>query len=96
MALIFGLIHGFGFANVLSDLNLTSTNIAFSLLAFNLGVELVQIVVVVIFSLFIFAITSEKNIRNNRLAPLLPVSSAAVMLLATIWIFERSFNIAVL
>ena len=96
MALIFGLIHGFGFANVLSDINLTSTNIAFSLLAFNLGVELGQIVAVVTFSLFIFAITSEKNIKNNRLAPLFPVSSAAVMLLATIWIFERSFNIVVL
>jgi len=39
MALVFGLIHGFGFANALSDLNLTSANIAFSLLAFNLGVE---------------------------------------------------------
>ena len=64
MALIFGLIHSFGFANVLSDLNLTPANIAFSLLAFNLGVEFGQIVVVVIFSLFIFTITSEKIIKT--------------------------------
>ena len=36
----FGMIHGFGFANVLMDLGLGSVSLAISLLGFNLGVEL--------------------------------------------------------
>lgn len=42
----FGLVHGFGFANVLRELGLPSGGVARSLLSFNLGVEAGQIVIV--------------------------------------------------
>ena len=45
MVCIFGLLHGLGFAGVLSDLNLPSEQFLSSLLAFNLGVELGQLAV---------------------------------------------------
>ena len=45
LAIIFGTIHGFGFANVLNEINLDRTNFLFSLLGFNLGVEIGQILV---------------------------------------------------
>ncbi len=46
IALIFGLIHGFGFANVLQPLLLSQAALASALLQFNVGVELGQLAVV--------------------------------------------------
>jgi hypothetical protein len=46
MAFFFGLIHGFGFASVLIDLNLPTDTLAVSLVGFNLGVEIGQLAVV--------------------------------------------------
>ncbi len=48
LAFFFGLIHGFGFANVLLDLGLSSGSLAMSLLGFNIGVELGQLAIVLV------------------------------------------------
>lgn len=45
----FGLIHGFGFANVLADLGLPQDALVLSLLGFNLGVETEQLAIVAAF-----------------------------------------------
>jgi hypothetical protein len=42
----FGMVHGFGFANVLRELGLPSSGLARSLVSFNLGVETGQIIIV--------------------------------------------------
>ena len=47
IALVFGLIHGFGFANVLREMDLPSRALGWSLLSFNIGVEIGQLLVVV-------------------------------------------------
>jgi len=49
LAFAFGLVHGFGFANVLVDLGLPSDQLAIALGGFNLGVELGQIAIVLLF-----------------------------------------------
>ncbi|MDP3521099.1 MAG: HupE/UreJ family protein [Hydrogenophaga sp.] len=49
LAFVFGLIHGFGFANVLLDLGLPATQLAIALGGFNLGVELGQLAIVAVF-----------------------------------------------
>ena len=46
---VFGLIHGFGFANVLLDLGLPIGALVAALGGFNLGVELGQLVIVLVF-----------------------------------------------
>jgi hypothetical protein len=46
LALGFGLIHGFGFASALRDLALEPSQLALSLLSFNLGVETGQLLVI--------------------------------------------------
>ena len=46
IAFVFGLLHGFGFAGALNDIGLPRENLLLSLLLFNLGVELGQLVVV--------------------------------------------------
>ncbi len=43
----FGLLHGFGFASVLSDIGLPQTEVPASLLFFNVGVEIGQIIFLV-------------------------------------------------
>ncbi len=45
-AAFFGLIHGLGFAAILSQLGLTNDNIFVALLGFNIGVEVGQLVIV--------------------------------------------------
>ena len=42
----FGLVHGLGFASILKEFNLVGTNLALSLVSFNLGVEAGQIAIV--------------------------------------------------
>jgi len=49
LAFGFGLIHGFGFASVLVDLGLPAGDLALALAAFNVGVELGQLAIVVLF-----------------------------------------------
>lgn len=56
MAFIFGLLHGLGFAGALSDIGLPEDAVFTSLLLFNLGIELGQIIVVLalIFTLWLW------------------------------------------
>ncbi|MBX2859311.1 MAG: HupE/UreJ family protein [Cellvibrionaceae bacterium] len=55
MALIFGLVHGLGFAGALRDLGLPEASIPASLLAFNMGVELGQLGII-LFIYFLFRV----------------------------------------
>jgi hypothetical protein len=45
----FGLIHGFGFANVLGELGLSRSTLAVALVGFNIGVEIGQLAIVAVF-----------------------------------------------
>src|SRR5438445_13130101 len=46
IAFTFGFIHGFGFANVLREMDLPTRALGWSLFSFNLGVEIGQLLVV--------------------------------------------------
>ena len=54
----FGLLHGFGFASALSEIGLPQTEIPAALLAFNVGVEIGQVMFVAMM-LFIFWLISQ-------------------------------------
>jgi putative Ca2+/H+ antiporter (TMEM165/GDT1 family) len=47
MTLAFGLIHGFGFAGLLSDIGLPPDNLISALFGFNIGIEIGQLLVFV-------------------------------------------------
>jgi hypothetical protein len=49
LAFVFGLVHGFGFANVLLDLGLPASALAGALAGFNVGVEIGQLAIVLVF-----------------------------------------------
>ncbi len=58
LALLFGLIHGLGFSNYLKSLLGKSNNIIVELLAFNIGLEVGQILIVLIVLLVSFIVVS--------------------------------------
>lgn len=96
MAFVFGLIHGFGFANVLTELQLSASSITMSLLAFNIGVELGQFVIVLVFVLISTLCINKIQSNYKLLAVIRPISSGVVIILGTVWFVERSFNIVVI
>lgn len=92
IAFAFGLVHGFGFANVLLDLGLSSTALGVSLLGFNVGVELGQIAIVLVFLPIAYALRDSSFYRLG----IFKIGSAAIALIAAIWMVERVFNLEIL
>lgn len=87
IAFVFGLFHGFGFASVLSDLGLANEFLTLSLLGFNIGVEIGQVLIIaMIFPiLFIF--------RKSKLYPkLLFYGSIFLIIVSLYWFVERVFE----
>jgi len=87
IAFAFGLLHGFGFASVLADMGLPEGARLVSLVAFNLGIEAGQLAVVLAVMPVIYAIRNARVYRRT----LLPWGSAAIALLATVWLVQRAF-----
>ena len=85
MAFVFGLIHGLGFASVLADLGLTDSGIFLPLLGFNLGVELGQVAIVLLFVPAAYLV--RDTVAYRRI--FVPVGSVAIMILAGVWLAER-------
>ena len=89
VAFAFGLVHGFGFASVLADLNLPNSSLLLSLLGFNLGVEVGQIVLVSIL------IPLAYLTRNTRAYPRIALQTGSVVIAAVSlgWLLERSLKL---
>jgi hypothetical protein len=85
----FGLIHGFGFANVLKDLGLPQQMLLLALLAFNLGVEAGQLMIVGGFLPFAYWLRYTQWYRNL----FIPVGSFLIAMLALIWLLERALDL---
>lgn len=85
LAFSFGLIHGFGFAAVLGELGLPTDLRVLSLLAFNLGVELGQLAIVVAVVPLFYLLRHSWLYRSGiRIG-----GSLAVAALASGWLWER-------
>lgn len=90
-AFLFGLVHGFGFASVLGDLGLPPGALALSLLGFNAGVELGQLVIVAVFLPVAWAMRSGRLYRQGVFA----AGSLGVAAIAAAWFVERAFDVKV-
>lgn len=81
---LFGLVHGFGFSNVLKEMALTRRNLAISLFSFNGGVELGQLAfVALVFPLVCLA--GRSCWRREFLA----ATSIAIGALGLFWFVQR-------
>jgi hypothetical protein len=88
VTLVFGLMHGFGFANALAGLGLPRHDLVPSLLAFNVGVELGQLAIVAALFPLILLLRRLSFHREVVLAV-----SAGIALFGTAWLLERSLDL---
>ena len=85
----FGLIHGFGFASVLTDLGLPREALLLALVGFNLGVELGQLAIVAAFLPLAYALRRTWGYRRIAFVG----GSAAIGAVAGLWLVERAFDV---
>ncbi|WP_431286347.1 HupE/UreJ family protein [Roseateles chitinivorans] len=92
LTFLFGLVHGFGFANALKDLGLARSELAAPLVLFNLGVEAGQLAIVAVLVPLAWAA------RRWRGYPrwVLGAGSAIVASSAIVWLVERLFDVQIL
>lgn len=85
----FGLIHGFGFASVLAELEMPRGSLALALAGFNLGVEAGQLAVVVLFLPVIVLLRRYGFYR----AIVVSAVSWGIAAIGLIWLVMRAFDL---
>ena len=90
MSLLFGLLHGFGFAGALAEVGLPPGEIPLALLAFNVGIELGQLLFVAVV-LAVVGLAGRLLPEGLRSLPagLSRVPAYGIGCLAAYWCFER-------
>lgn len=88
LAIAFGLIHGFGFAYVLKEFGLPKAALGWSLFAFNLGVEIGQLLIVAVVAGSLAFIRRRSAAASMQIATL---GSIAVILAGLYWFVQRVF-----
>lgn len=84
----FGLLHGLGFAGVLAEVGLSSADFLTGLVAFNLGIELGQLAVILSCFLLVGVWFRHKAWYRQRIV--MP-ASGVIALIGGYWFVERTF-----
>ena len=88
MAFCFGLLHGLGFASALMDIGISNSNVIFSLLFFNIGIEVAQIALIPIPLILIYIANKFDKLNNLKL-----VASLSIGGLGFYWFIDRVIGI---
>ena len=88
MAFCFGLLHGLGFASALMDIGISNNNVIFSLLFFNIGIEVAQIALIPIPLILIYIAKKFDNLNNLK-----AVASLSIGGLGFYWFIDRVIGI---
>ena len=83
----FGLLHGLGFAGILTEIGLPRSDFILGLITFNIGVELGQLTVIAIAFLAVGWFARSDNYRGRVTIP----ASLAIAALGGWWFVERTF-----
>lgn len=83
---VFGLVHGFGFSNVLREMGLARSQLAVSLASFNVGVEIGQLIFVALLFPLLMLIFRQKWKEHAVSA-----ASVSIMCLGFYWFVQRAF-----
>lgn len=82
----FGLIHGLGFASILKEMNLQSNQLFMALLNFNIGIEVIQILLVLAVLPLLKVMQKQKNARRY-----VTYGSLLIAVMGGYWLVERLF-----
>jgi hypothetical protein len=93
LALVFGLVHGLGFAGGLSEIGLPDGDVAVALTGFALGVEVGQLLFLSLALLAVHALTRAGGSLMPRLEPFAIVLVGGV---STFWLIERVLSMVTL
>jgi hydrogenase/urease accessory protein HupE len=88
IAFAFGFIHGFGFASVLREMDLPARALGWSLFSFNLGVEIGQLMVVIVIASAFAWLRARSQAAGRRLAF---AGSLVVVAAGAFWFVQRVF-----
>ena len=88
LAFGFGLLHGLGFAGALSDIGIENNEILLSLLFFNIGIEIGQLVLIPFIWIFIF-IANKYDFYKKSVV----FSSYSVGSMGAYWVISRFINL---
>jgi hypothetical protein len=88
IALVFGLVHGFGFASVLREFGLPTEALGWSLFSFNVGVEVGQLAIVLVVASLLAAIRRKSHALGARVAF---AGSIVVIAAGSYWFVQRVF-----
>ena len=88
----FGLIHGFGFAGVLAELNLPRADFAWALLQFNIGLELGQLAIVLAAAGALYLLRRLPNYPSWAIRG----GSFAAIVVGVLWFIERTADVTLL
>jgi hydrogenase/urease accessory protein HupE len=88
IALAFGAIHGFGYANVLREMDLSARALGWSLISFTIGLEVGQLLVVAVVATALTALRSRNEAAGRQLAF---AGSIVVMAAGAFWFVQRVF-----
>jgi hypothetical protein len=89
VTLVFGLIHGFGFASDLLEMRLPPERLIQILFGFNLGVEIGQLTLVLALTAAVLGLSRLKLTLPRPIV--VDVTSAALVAIGTFWFVGRSF-----
>jgi len=80
----FGLIHGLAFAETLTNLDLSTKQLLLSIFGFNVGIELMQLVIIIVFFPALFLLSKTRYYTIAR-----QVGAVLMMVMALAWMIER-------
>jgi len=87
IAFVFGLFHGMGFAGFVEELEIDQATKLVSLLGRNVGIEIGQIVIIVLTLPALYILSRTRFYR-----PFFVVSSLVLASISLVWVFERSLE----
>lgn len=91
LTVLFGLIHGFGFASVLLESGLPTGRLAAALFGFNLGVEIGKLAIVG--TLYFVGVLLARRFASLEIRLAFDATSAALCALGVYWFVQRSYSL---
>lgn len=83
---LFGLIHGIGFSDILREMNLPKSHLAVDLISFNMGIECIQLCLVLVLLPILIFMQKKSFFRST-----INIGSLVITALGGIWLVERMF-----